>query len=131
MTRPADELAYYDPAHYRLFVTVDNNGVVQIEHQAGSNRTADVEMARLAAEIIDQIGPDAVAAALGADEVSPARLVRGKGVVVVPPPPGVAILGCRCGRVLDADELCRVTTIRPFMAGHTLPRIACARCAYS
>jgi hypothetical protein len=135
VTRPAEELsdlAYFDARDYRLVVTVDNLGVVTIEHPVGDTATtalARERMIRLAAEIVDEVGPRPVADALGADEVTPADLVRGKGVVVAPPAPGFAVLGCRCGRVLDSRELAWLPTTRPYKAGHVFPRIVCSRCA--
>ena len=138
MTRPAAEqsgLQYLDAADYRLVVTVDNLGVVTIEHPVGDTTMKAVarqRMIRLAAEIVDEVGPVAVADALGADEVTPDRLVRGKGVVITPPIVGVAVLGCRrCRRVVDSADLVWLPTTRPYKAGHVFPRIVCTRCALS
>jgi hypothetical protein len=131
---PAPALHYLDADDYRLVVLVENSGRTVVEHPAGdaaARALARRRMTRLAAEIVDEVGPVAVAAALGADEVTPDRLIRGKGVVVTPPLPGVAVLGCRCGRVLDADELRQLPTVRPYKAGPVIPRIVCPRCALS
>ena len=132
MTRPADQqsdLGFLDGRDYRLIVTMDHDRRVVVEHQHADDRIARRDMTRLAAEIVDEVGPVAVAAALGADEVTPDRLVRSKGVVVAPPPAGAAVLGCRCGRVVDAAELVWQPTARHEMAGPVFPRIVCPRCA--
>lgn len=51
----------FDPRDYALVVTMHaDTGEVRVQHQAGDNALADRDMARLAAEIIDQVGVAAV-----------------------------------------------------------------------
>lgn len=57
----AGGLDVLDPHEYALFVTMRaDTGEVRIEHQIGDNARADRDMARLAAEIVDEIGIAAV-----------------------------------------------------------------------
>lgn len=57
----ADGVEILDPLEYALFVTMRaDNGEVRIEHQIGDDTRAARDMARLAAEIIDEIGIHAV-----------------------------------------------------------------------
>ena len=46
---------------------------------------------------------------------------------VHPPPPGVAVLACACGRVLDAGEMVRLPTSRG--DARYLRPIVCGECA--
>ncbi|QJY46688.1 hypothetical protein [Pseudonocardia broussonetiae] len=73
------------------------------------------DRARLAALPIEQVGMAAV------DRMR-------DGITVLPPDPGVAVLGCGiCGRVVDLASLVRVE--RQFVAGPPVSPIACRSCA--
>lgn len=133
VTRPADEhsdLGFLDGRDYRLIVTMDHDRRIVVEHQHADDRIARRDMTRLAAEIVDEVGPLAVAVALGAAEVTPQHLV-GRGVIVTPPGAGLAVMPCsRCGRMLAAPEMHRARP-REGMAGHVLAPIVCLECSLS
>ena len=61
--------------------------------------------------------------------MSPTSVVQTADAVPVrAPAPGVAMLACRCGQVLDAAQLCRAPR-PPLSTGHALQRIVCPGCA--
>lgn len=61
----SDDPEFFDARDYSLMLTVDHAGRVEIQHQAEPDDVADRRMARLAAEIIDQIGHAPVLEQLG------------------------------------------------------------------
>lgn len=48
-------------------------------------------------------------------------------ITVQPPAPGTALLACRCGAVLDADDMHRSYGRWP--GGQSIPAIVCQECA--
>lgn len=80
------------------------------------------QRARLAARLIDQVGMDAVTPHL------PTHAVRA-------PRPGVAVLACHCGRVLDAADMHRSGTGGAAEGDDpdclTVRRITCKECSSS
>lgn len=111
MADPApDQLDYYDARDYTLLVTVRaSDGRVTVEHQAGDDQQANRDLARLAAEIVDQLTPD--------DHT----------VVIRRPFPGIAVLACRCGRALDTADM-RRRRRGPFQQLEQLQPIVCEDC---
>lgn len=120
------ELEYFGAADYALMVTMTHDGRVEIQHQAESDRVADRRMARLAAEIIDEIGVAPVVEQLGADEVGVRDLIP---AAFEAPAPGKAVLACRCGTVLDAADMCRYPRPGNPGAAPRIARICCRECA--
>ena len=111
------DLEYFDAAHYRLMVTVDNKGRVEIQHQAhDDNAWADREMARLAAQIDEQVAPE-------------------KGRVVIPRTGrGINLMPCAgCGRMLHANQLQWLRSPAHDLglrrSGNPIPRVGCSDCA--
>ena len=51
------------------------------------------------------------------------------GLRVRPPKPGRAVLACRCGRVLDAAQLCRPAVRWEGTGGVSIAPIVCGVCA--
>lgn len=110
MTATLPERRQYLPLDGReleLLITVDLDGIVKIQHQAGDNDRANKAMARLAAEIDDQ---------LLADD-APTHIVR-------PPAPGLDVLMCRCGTAVHAPDLRWIGNAR-----NSIRRVGCAECA--
>lgn len=108
---------HFDGRDYALMVTVRaDNGLVEIQHQPASDDVADRQMARLAAQIIDQVGAAAVA-----------QQADG-GVRIQAPPRGTALLACRCGRVLDDRDMRRKKR-RPTQSHLLIQPITCPECA--
>jgi hypothetical protein len=127
------DLLAYSAHDYELMVTVAaGTHEVRVEHAAGDYEKANRDMARLAADVIDQLGPDAVNQALR-DLRATARL-DGPDVVedvLRKPRRGVAMLVCRCGAVLNAADM-------RFGGGHhrrvrgsaaRIPTVMCPKCA--
>lgn len=137
VTRPAAEqsgLQYLDARDYRLVVTVDHDGDVTIEHQHGDDATARNDMALLAAQIVDELGPDAVDDHLQALHLAetPHAVDDPRPVVVEPPPAGRFVLACRCGRALSLRQMCRLVIAGAVGGPGSAPAIApivCKRCA--
>lgn len=125
----AGYLAYYDGRDYALMLTVDQHGRVEIQHQADSDQVADRRMARLAAEIIDQIGPAPVLEQLGSDEIGPRDLYP---MAVLAPEPGRAVMRCRCGEMLNLADMRRLEPPRSpsgWPIGAVIRPIVCRSCA--
>lgn len=123
-----DEIGFLDGRDYRLIVLLDHDHRVEILHQHAGDVEADQDMVRIAAEIAEEVGLGAVEAVLDtivAARRDPADPDQG----VVPPPPGVAVLACRCGRVIDTSDCRWLPTARPDKAGPVFPRIVCPECA--
>lgn len=117
---------HYDPADYTLWVTVRaDNGLVEIQHQAEPDHIADRRMARLAAEIIDEIGPGPVVEQLGAAEVAVTAIYP---MAVEPPARGRAVMACRCGTVMNLADMRRLEPRYEGSAAVVRP-IVCRRCA--
>jgi len=62
------------------------------------------------------------------------RVLREPRVKIDPPEPETAVLACRCGRVLDLDDMVRAPTLTPepeVISGGAfrIPRIVCEDCA--
>lgn len=124
VTRPADEVSdlhYLDARDYRLVILVENDGRVVVEHPH-NQAVARKRMTYLAAEIVDEVGQAAVDAALG--KRAPV------GTPITTPPAGIALMPCRCGRMLSAADMHRARP-RYGMAGPVIAPIVCARCALS
>jgi hypothetical protein len=78
--------------------------------------TRDEDLAKLAARLTDQLGEELVNA------------YRDR-IRIRPPQPGVAVLACRCGVVLDAADMHRVLQPRVEGSSPAVERIACRVCA--
>jgi hypothetical protein len=131
------EIGYIDARPYALLVTLHaDTGEVRIEHQAGDAARADADMARLAAEIIEQLGTAPVVRALldiGADtalDLTPPAPPP-PPVVVPAPRRGRAVLACRCGAPLDRETMRfeRRPVARRRGNAATIPVVCCPRCA--
>ena len=62
------------------------------------------------------------------------RVLREPRVKIDPPEPETAVLACRCGRVLDLDDMVSAPPVRPepeTTSGEAflIPRIVCSDCA--
>lgn len=127
-TTSGPDLEYFDARQYTLMLTVRaDTGLVEIQHQAGSDGVADRQMARLAAEIIDALGPHAVINQLGADDLRASDL---RPHAIDPPRRGTAVMRCRCGRMLDLRDMHRYEPPRDVQLGCVVVRpIVCFRCA--
>ena len=77
----------------------------------------DVQAAKVAARLTDRVGDTAV------------RRHRTKRPIR-PPAPGIAVLGCRCGRVLSAGQLHRRPRTHQDGEAAAVERIVCAACAH-
>lgn len=129
----AGDLVAYDARDYELMVTVTaGTHEVRVEHAAGDYEQANRGMARLAADVIDQLGPAAVNDALR-DLRATARLDSQTVVegALPTPPRGIAVLACRCGRVLNADDLRFADGLIRRRRGSAarIPAVVCATCA--
>jgi hypothetical protein len=72
--------------------------------------------ARLAAKLVLDVGWDAIAEQLPQHRITP-------------PAPGVAVLACRCGRVLSLDQLHRQRQRRTNGGAPRIETICCLECA--
>lgn len=108
-------LQYLDERDYRLAVTVDHDGDVEIQHQDGDDTDALMAIASLA---VDRVGRAAIE-----------RHRRTTGIVVTPPPAGQAMLACRCGAVLDAAQMRRLVPAGADPRSPVIRPIVCGQCA--
>jgi hypothetical protein len=127
------ELMYVDAREVELLVTVAaGTHEVRVEHTSGDYDKANRDMARLAADVIDQLGPDAVNQALR-DLRATARLDGPDVVEPALPKPRRwrAMMACGCGAMLDAADM-------RYADGHVrrgrgsaarIPTVVCPACA--
>lgn len=124
-----NDLAWFDGRDYALMVAIRaDNGAVEIQHQAGSDEAADRQMARLAAEIIDQVGVDAVVAAGNHLHLLTAAADQ---ITIRHPGRGQAVLACRCGAVIGDRTMHRPLRLRDAQVGENarIDPIVCPDCA--
>jgi hypothetical protein len=127
------ELMYVDARDVELLVTVAaGTHEVRVEHADGDYDKANRDMARLAADVIDQLGPGPVVKALrnlhGDPGVDERALVEG---AVATPPPGAAVLACSsCKKVRDAADMRFAPSLVPRQRGNAarIPDVVCVEC---
>ena len=128
---PVPSLQYLDARDYRLIVLVDHERVVEVAHQHADDDTARDDMALLAAQVIDELGPAVVDDHLQAIQLAEPQPIEShpRSVRIHPPRRGRFVLVCgRCGRAVNATSLRRAPRL---FAGTTGPidPIICKRCA--
>lgn len=118
------EVAFVRAEDYQIIVGVPVDGTPELLHQAGSNAVADRVMARLAAEIDQQLTPAS----------NPDRRH-----VIQAPRPGARVMPCAgCGRMLHDAEMVWLPAPGEKVGGGAslrgrsgirIPRVGCTDCA--
>jgi hypothetical protein len=130
-----EDLVAYEGDAYALMITMRaDNREVRVEHQIGDDAQAQTDMARLAAEIIDHLGLGPVARELRGLSSDTDRPVDEEGLadIAIPaPPPGVAMLACRCGASMNRADMRWAPRLlrRGRGSAAAVPGVCCPRCA--